>query len=95
MDEFQDELIFRVDFSNVRGDLVKGVLPHASHPRVPAEGERVLLHDYEGNQCAAVVDGRRGPVVFFHLDETTWSAGEDVQATGIANSGRAMAFSGT
>jgi hypothetical protein len=87
MAEFQDELIFHVDFNNVDGDQIKGSLPHASHPRVPDDGERVLVRDYEGNQCEAMVARRRGSIVYFNLDDATWSAGDDVQATGIAVSG--------
>jgi len=83
MDDFQDELIFHVDFNNVQGDLIKGALPHASHARVPDVGERVLLCDWEGNQCEAVITERRGQIVYFEPDEATWSAGHDVQATGI------------
>jgi hypothetical protein len=84
MPEFQDELIFRVDFNNVHGELIKGSLPHASQARIPHEDERVLLRDWEGNQCYAWVQELRGQIVYFELDLTTWTSGDDVQAEGIA-----------
>jgi len=87
MPDFQDELIFHIDFNNVQGDLVKGSLRHASHARIPDVGERTLVRDHEGNQCEAVVVELRGPIVYFELDEATWSTSGDLQATGIATSG--------
>jgi hypothetical protein len=85
MPEFQDDLIFRVDFNNVHADgrLIKGSLPHASHPRIPAEGERVFLRDWEGNQCWAWIDQIRGAIVYFEIDYATWVAGDDLQAEGM------------
>jgi len=80
----QDVLAFRVDFNNIdAGGLLKGSLPHASGPRRPDVGERVLLRDWEGNRCWGTVMSVGQLSVRFELDDATWVSGEEVAARGL------------
>jgi hypothetical protein len=76
--EFQDDLVFRVDFNNfdAGGKYVKGSLYHGLSRRIPRVRERVFLQDGEGNRCWAWVADKRGVILYFELDASTWVSGE-------------------
>jgi hypothetical protein len=68
-------MTFRVDFNNIAGGgRLKASLRRASPNRIPAIGERVCLHDAEGNACWAWIDEVREPIVLLKPDWDSWSA---------------------
>jgi hypothetical protein len=81
--EFQDDLVFRVDFNSIDDDgRVKGSLYHGLSRRIPRIRERVFLQDGEGNRSWAWVADIRGVVLYFELDGTTWVSGENTVVQG-------------
>lgn len=77
--EIRDDLVFRVDFNNydAEGRYVKGSLYHGLSRRIPRTHERVFLKDGEGNRCWAWVRDKRGVILYFELDPSTWVSGEE------------------
>jgi hypothetical protein len=92
MGQFEETLVFHVDFNNFDrgGKYLKGSLWHASGShRIPRQGERAVLRDGEGNRCWAVVHDVKGVIVRFELDDSTWVSGEQPAAQTVgAGAGR-------
>jgi hypothetical protein len=66
---------FSVDFNGVRDhDRLVALGRFASEGwQLLAEGGPVLVHDSEGNECIAYIEGRRGKDLFdLRLDWETW-----------------------
>lgn len=73
MNDFEDGLIFEVDFNDLDKDgRLKASRSFATSGRKPAVGEAVLAHDDEGNECGGTVAEVRGSIVYVELDRTTW-----------------------
>lgn len=66
---------FSVDFNGVRDhDRLIALGRYASGGWQPlAQGDPVVVHDSEGNECVAYIEGRRGADLFdVRLDWETW-----------------------
>lgn len=80
----QSEPIFEVDFNNVAegGRLIKASLRRAPQGWHPEVGDRVFLHDSDGESCWASVADVQAPMIFFEPDDSTWVS-ESVEITGV------------
>lgn len=75
----QQLVSFSVDFNSVRDhDRVVALGRYASEGWQPlAEGNPVVVHDSERNECIAYIEGRRGTDLFdLRLDWETWVPSE-------------------
>lgn len=93
--EFQDELIFTLDFNNVAedGKLVKTSLYAGASRRIPRRDERVFLRDAEGNHCWGWVRDIRGALLFVEVDESTWVFGQETRVIPVYGEGRGFSYS--
>jgi hypothetical protein len=77
MTSFSRELLLWADFNSVDADRrFVASLRFATTPAKPAKGERVRLHDDEGNSVVGVVEEIDGMIVRVRPDMATWTSSD-------------------
>lgn len=66
------------DFNDMQDGVVAGLQRYVDGPRPLQRGDRVLVHDGDGNHCWGDVERVDGELVYVLLDAATWMAESDV-----------------